>query len=243
MRMTILPTLVLAAAMMPPAVASVRLAEEFARQMLSEVGAPLVECADEAPALPGRRRLVCGRLAQEDRAFRRAWDKAARSKQYEPMFAAPTSKWVTEGTLTTRRYDVDGTPVAVTRDGASGDLAVVISLDVEPCDESWRTLGPLLDDSGGAASGGITAPIRVKKVTPGLPKRAIPARGARVEPEVLVRSDGTVGGCCVARASPPHRGFEGLAVAAVLDWVYTPATLDGKPIAVRLPVVVSWTVH
>lgn len=75
-------------------------------------------------------------------------------------------------------------------------------------------------------------PVPIKQVEATYPGR----HGARQYPKgtvwvrCLIRADGTVGDVVVLRADNPI--FIDLAVAAVKQWLFSPATLRGKPVAV-----------
>jgi protein TonB len=59
-----------------------------------------------------------------------------------------------------------------------------------------------------------------------------------VELEVDVLADGTVG--TVAPVKSLGFGLEEMAVKSVKTWRFTPGTMDGKPVAVRIPISVEF---
>ena len=70
---------------------------------------------------------------------------------------------------------------------------------------------------------------------------------ARLEGSVIlqavVRRDGTVGELHVLRCTEPNMGFEEAAMDAVVQWLYEPATQDGRPVDVFFTVFVDFSLH
>ena len=99
--------------------------------------------------------------------------------------------------------------------------------------------GPLL-----AGVAGITNPVLIDKQRPNYPELA---RVARLEGTVIlqavVRRDGTVGELHVLRCTEPNMGFEEAAMDAVVQWLYEPATQDGRPVDVFFTVFVDFSLH
>jgi len=97
---------------------------------------------------------------------------------------------------------------------------------VEQCDPSLPTLSGL-DLAHGTTESGIKAPKIIKRVNPTVP----PFSGTQfVEVESVIDETGHVSNIC--RVSGEPRFIEGV-VGAMRQWVFEPATLDGKPIKVR----------
>lgn len=94
-----------------------------------------------------------------------------------------------------------------------------------------------------AGAGGVSLPrlIPESKVEPDFPEAA---RIARVEGHVIlqavIRKDGTVGDLELLRCDRPDLGFEESAMAAVRQWRYDPARLNGRPVDVFFTVFVSF---
>lgn len=64
--------------------------------------------------------------------------------------------------------------------------------------------------------------------------------GGVVVLQAVVGIDGTVSGIRILRAPSPDLGFSEAAVRAVEQWTYRPGTVSGRPVAVRLTVVVNF---
>jgi protein TonB len=100
--------------------------------------------------------------------------------------------------------------------------------------------GPLLPGVGG-----VTSPVRIEEsyVRPEYPEIA---RVARVSAEVILQAiiwhDGTVGECKCLRCTQKGYGFEEMAIAAVEQWRYMPATQDGEPVDVYFTIIVDFDI-
>lgn len=70
-------------------------------------------------------------------------------------------------------------------------------------------------------------------------------KGKKTKGEVLlliiVEEDGSVGDVQVSK--PWRADVDNNAIAAVKKWRFSPATKDGKPVAVQIPVYVYWTLY
>lgn len=101
--------------------------------------------------------------------------------------------------------------------------------------------GPLL-----AGVGDVTNPTLLpdSKVQPAYPEIA---RTARMEGTVIMQAiiykDGTVGEVEVLRVTQPGVGFEDSAIEAVRQWLYDPATQNGRPVEVFFTIKVEFTIH
>jgi len=95
-------------------------------------------------------------------------------------------------------------------------------------------------------SGGVTNPLLIadSQVRPEYPE---PPRQARLEGtvilEAIIRTDGTVGEIRVLRCTQPYVGFEEAAIDAVRQWLYEPATQNGRPVDVYFTVVVEFRLY
>jgi len=120
-------------------------------------------------------------------------------------------------------------PVPVVSDG---DLLMAPPVEATPS-------GPLLPDVDG-----VTRPILTHKVQPEYPELA---RVAGLEGNVILRAivlrDGSVGEIEVLRCSRPRFGFEQAAIDAVTQWLYDPATQDGRPVEVYFTIYVNFSLH
>jgi protein TonB len=97
---------------------------------------------------------------------------------------------------------------------------------------------------GLAGVGGITVPELIKKIRPEYPELARKARlESRVFLKAVILDDGTVGEIEIVGCNCPCMGFEEAAIAAVRQWRYEPATLDGRPVDVYFTVIVEFTIE
>ena len=93
---------------------------------------------------------------------------------------------------------------------------------------------------------GVThpVPIEASRVRPDYPEAARRARlEGQVILEVVVGADGAVGAVSVLRVRPTELGFEQAALEAVGRWRYEPATQNGVAVAVRITIVVDFTLR
>jgi protein TonB len=87
---------------------------------------------------------------------------------------------------------------------------------------------------------GVTAPVSTTYVRPLYPRTAMQAKvQGQVDVEFVVLRDGTVSEVRVTRALSPE--LDEQAVAAVRKWLFTPAQLDGRQVAVRCEAQVVFT--
>jgi protein TonB len=88
---------------------------------------------------------------------------------------------------------------------------------------------------------GVTAPAAVTRTVPRYPPLARERRlSGTVRLRALVDETGAVVDVAVVQASPPRLGFEEAAVAHARTRVYKPATKEGVPVRVWLPIVVEF---
>ena len=89
---------------------------------------------------------------------------------------------------------------------------------------------------------GVTLPSVVKTVHPEYRKEA---KEARIQGTVLldcvVLTDGTVGNVSVTRSLDSKLGLDQAAVEAAKQWQFKPGTKDGKPVAVRVAIELTFT--
>ena len=89
---------------------------------------------------------------------------------------------------------------------------------------------------------GVTMPQIVREVKPSYTAEAIRARiQGLVGLGVVVKDDGTVGSVTVTRSLDEKYGLDEQAVIAVKQWQFRPGTKDGKPVAVRVDVEMTFT--
>jgi TonB family protein len=133
------------------------------------------------------------------------------------------------------------------------DPLIEPSVPVPPPDFDSATFEPRIEqiapppsDPRITGSDGVTNPTLIadSQVRPDYPE---PARQARLQGnvilEAIIRADGTVGEISVLRCTQPHAGFEEAAIDAVRQWLYEPATQNGRPVDVYFTVVVEFQLY
>ena len=89
---------------------------------------------------------------------------------------------------------------------------------------------------------GVTLPVVVIEVKPDYTAEA---KAARIQGEVLldtvVLADGHVGDVQVARSLDTVYGLDQQAIDAAKQWTFKPGTKDGKPVAVRVSIKLTFT--
>lgn len=116
------------------------------------------------------------------------------------------------------------------RPAPGGAGAVAVPVETEPASPEPYAALPF----------GAEPPVLKKRVEPQYPAPARKAGlGGEVVLQVVVERDGTIGGVFAVQEAP--MGLTTAAVDAVRQWVYTPARLDGRPIAVIKTVRVRFT--
>jgi TonB family protein len=84
---------------------------------------------------------------------------------------------------------------------------------------------------------GVTWPKLVHEVKPRYTPEALQARiQGVVVMEAVVRADGTVGDVTVVESLDTDHGLDDESVHALTQWRFEPATRDGEPVAVLVPV-------
>jgi TonB family protein len=89
---------------------------------------------------------------------------------------------------------------------------------------------------------GVTLPSVVKQVRAEYTREAMAARieGA-VELDVVIQADGKVGDVSVAKSLDTVYGLDNQAVKSVKQWEFKPGTKEGKAVAVRVTIVITFT--
>jgi len=89
---------------------------------------------------------------------------------------------------------------------------------------------------------GVTMPQILREVKPSYTAEAVRARiQGLVGLSVVVKDDGTVGSVTVTRSLDEKYGLDEQAVSAMKQWQFKPGTKDGKPVAVRVDVEMTFT--
>ena len=88
---------------------------------------------------------------------------------------------------------------------------------------------------------GLTPPVVVSQSCPPYPPLALERRiSGTVSLTAVVDDNGAVVEVSRVRASPPGLGFEEAATSCVLSRAYRPATRQGVPVRVRLPIRIEF---
>jgi protein TonB len=91
---------------------------------------------------------------------------------------------------------------------------------------------------------GVVRPELLRRVQPRYTIDAMRAKiQGTVEVEAVVMSDGTIGRARVAKSLDPLLGLDAQALAAVVQWTFTPGTLYGQPVPVVVRVTVEFRIH
>src|SRR2546428_9900218 len=91
---------------------------------------------------------------------------------------------------------------------------------------------------------GVTLPVVTKQVKAVYTQQAMDAHiEGTVGLDVVVKADGLVGDVKVARSLDPTYGLDDQAVTAMKQWQFKPGTKDGKPVAVRVDVLINFTLQ
>ena len=89
---------------------------------------------------------------------------------------------------------------------------------------------------------GVTLPVVVAEVKPDYTAEAKAARiQGNVVLDTVVLADGHVGDVQVARSLDTVYGLDQQAINAAKQWTFKPGTKDGKPVAVRVSIQLTFT--
>ena len=89
---------------------------------------------------------------------------------------------------------------------------------------------------------GVTAPVLTKEVKPKYPRDAMAAGDQGVvKLDCVVKADGTVGDVHVLDSLEPE--LDNAAVEALKQWTFKPGTKDGKAVAVKVEVEISFALR
>jgi periplasmic protein TonB len=88
----------------------------------------------------------------------------------------------------------------------------------------------------------VTLPVPVRTVKPGYTAAAMDAHiEGKVILDVVVLDDGKVGEVSVTESLDKEYGLDTQAVEATKQWLFKPGTKDGKPVAVRVAMEMTFT--
>jgi TonB family protein len=89
---------------------------------------------------------------------------------------------------------------------------------------------------------GVTLPTPTRSVKPGYTAAAMDARiEGKVGLSVVVLDDGKVGEVRVTQSLDMEYGLDTQAAEAAKQWLFKPGTKDGKPVAVRVTIEMTFT--
>ena len=89
---------------------------------------------------------------------------------------------------------------------------------------------------------GVTSPRLIKEVKPKYSKAAMDRKvEGIVEVEAVILADGHVGDVTVTR--PLDEDLDQEVVKATKQWMFTPGTKDGKPVAVQVNIELTFTLR
>jgi TonB family protein len=104
------------------------------------------------------------------------------------------------------------------------------------------SLAPLAAQEVYKVGNGVSAPVALRQVKADYTQEAQAQRieGA-VTLDVVVTADGGVGDVKVAKSLDSVFGLDKAAVTAMKGWKFNPAMKDGKPVAVQVTVLITFT--
>jgi len=98
--------------------------------------------------------------------------------------------------------------------------------------------------SSGQEVARITSPVLVREYKPNYTEEARRRKiQGVVELDAVVLADGTVGDVVVSKSLDKEYGLDDEAVKTMKKWLFKPGTKDGKPVAVRISVEMSFTLR
>ena len=96
----------------------------------------------------------------------------------------------------------------------------------------------------GPESGGVTFPRLIREVAPTYTNGALQARvQGFVELRAVVHADGTVGDVWITRSLDRTFGIDDEAVRTIKLWRFAPATRNGRPITIVVPIELRFTIR
>jgi TonB family protein len=89
---------------------------------------------------------------------------------------------------------------------------------------------------------GVTLPTPIRQVKPQYTSAAMDAGiEGKVQLDVVVLADGKVGDVAVTESLDKEYGLDAQAVEATKQWLFKPGTKDGKAVAVRVTMEMTFT--
>jgi periplasmic protein TonB len=89
---------------------------------------------------------------------------------------------------------------------------------------------------------GVTLPTPLRQVKPGYTAAAMEAGiEGTVRMDAVVLDDGKVGEVKITQSLDMEYGLDTQAVEAIKQWLFRPGTKDGKPVAVRVAIEMTFT--
>jgi len=214
-----------------------------AQKRLTELEAVVAQLEQErAQVSPGRRPAARAPIGATQQASGRPPTQPVEKRAVEilaPTTApGPTAPPVTAPAAAPAPTDVPlPTELPVSTDAAGTTAPVPAAAAEPPSTPSPVQRGAMVDVN----DPGLTRPVPVTQTRPRYPPLALERRlSGTVWLEALVDETGAVVEVSLVRASPRGLGFEDAATRYVRTRVYRPATKQGVPVRVRLPIVVEF---
>lgn len=225
----ICPILILLVAAMP-SLGSLEAAHEFTTRIMAKLEVTVADCRPPSTD----RDVACGSTELSQSRFIEAWDQYVEQLKADGTSIVAESAWQAGRIRNTkeRSYLIEQTPLTVVY-MVSGKRVVVSYINYSwnkwPCDRASFEADETLHSEDQDAT--IAPPRVIAGEPPPYPKMARLARQqGRVSVTHVVETDGTVTSACISGPYQWNVGFEELALKAVRNWRFEPATRDGKPI-------------
>jgi periplasmic protein TonB len=104
------------------------------------------------------------------------------------------------------------------------------------------TIGSLSAQQVFTSQDDVMLPVPVRSVKPGYTPAAMDAHiEGTVRLDVVVLADGKVGDVRVTQSLDTEYGLDTQAIEATKQWLFKPGTKDGKPVAVRVAMEMTFT--
>lgn len=215
---------------------------ELARQILSEMGADVEACPQEAAALFPDREMLCTTYSKEYSFFKLDWETTLGRHDLRTR-VEEASPWTLRQGSYVRDYEAADAKLTVSFDERTGRLLLAFTLPDDGAEAALATAAlpsSARDEPPTAGFGGVSFPVLIaeSRVEPVMPERAATLdMEGQVTLRLLVLRDGSVGKVRVLRVEPEGWGFEEAAVAAIEQWRFEPARQEGAPVDVWFTVL------
>jgi TonB family protein len=220
---------VLPAQAAPPAETSP--ARELVERVLGYLGLRVRTCSDEVAAEWPDRATLCAPYGGRFSAFKLDVDSTLARHDISPAIT-PIEPWTFHAGRYTRVVEVEGERIVVVFDERTKQLVLALpgekNEDLAEEVNTGRRVGPRIAGFGGVSVPRVRADSQVRPDYPVAAYRQ--GIAGNVTLRALILRDGSVGDVEVLRVEPDGYEFDAAAVAAVRQWRFDPATLDGEPV-------------